>query len=152
MEIRGVDRPASPCGEKWRDGPKHGTSDVLSHGFPNLLMVAGPQSVSGSTNFPRAIEGGVDWVTGLLEHARDRGCTRLEARSEAEREWVEEVVRAHERMLARRSKGWFTGYNSNVAGHEEGTIRYQAYFGGVPRYTAFVRESAANGYPGVDLS
>ncbi len=61
------------------------------------------------------------------------------------------VIRAHERLLLNRSKGWFTGYNSNVAGHQEGKIRYQAYFGGAPRYTKTVTEVAADGYRGIDL-
>jgi cation diffusion facilitator CzcD-associated flavoprotein CzcO len=149
IDIRGVDGQA--LRDKWRDSPSTYLG-VLSHGFPNLLMVAGPQSVSGSTNFPRAIETGVDWVTGLLQHALDRGCTRIEARPDAEREWVAEVERAHERMLFRRSKGWFTGYNSNVEGHQEGKIRYQAYFGGAPRYSTVIDRAAAEGYPGIDLS
>ena len=71
----------------------------------------------------------MNWVTGLLQHALDSGCTRIEARPDAEEAWVAEVQRFHERMLFRRSKGWFTGYNSNVEGHQEGTVRYQAYFG-----------------------
>ncbi len=149
IEIRGVD--GQTLADKWRDSPSTYLG-VLTHGFPNMFMVAGPQSVSGSTNFPRAIETGVDWLTALLEHAIDRGCTRIEARLEAEEEWVEEVVRAHERLLLRNSKGWFTGYNSNVAGHREGTVRYQAYFGGAPQYAAKVDEVAAGGYVGIDLS
>ena len=149
IEIRGVDDRA--LGDKWRDGPSTYLG-VLSKGFPNLFMVAGPQSVSGSTNFPRAIETGVDWVTGLLEHVLDEGHTRVEATEEAEAEWVAEVVRAHERMLFRRSKGWFTGYNANVAGHEEGKVRYQAYFGGAPRYTEKIDQVTASGYDTIDLS
>ena len=149
IDIRGVDGQA--LRDKWSDGPST-FYGVLSHGFPNLFMVAGPQSVSGSTNFPRAIEGGVDWVTGLLQHALDTGATRVEAEADAEEEWVREVVKAHERMLFRRSKGWFTGYNSNVAGHQEGKIRYQAYFGGAPKYNAMVAQVAADGYRGVDMS
>lgn len=149
IEISGVG--GGTLADKWRDSPST-YFGVLSHGFPNMFMVAGPQSVAGSTNFPRAIETGVDWVTGLLQHAIDNGCTRVDARPEAEQEWVEQVVQAHERMLFRRSKGWFTGYNSNVEGHHEGKIRYQAYFGGAPRYTAMVGEAAAGGYSGVDLS
>ncbi len=136
--------------ENWRDSAITYLG-VFSHGFPNLLMVAGPQSVSGSTNFPRAIETGVDWVTDLLRHALESGHTRLEASQEAEAEWVEEVVRAHERMLFRRSKGWFTGYNANVDGHQEGKIRYQAYFGGVPRYVQTIDQVAAGGYAQIDL-
>ncbi len=148
IEIRGVD--GETLGDKWQDGPSSYLG-VLTNGFPNLFMVAGPQSVSGSTNFPRAIETGVDWVTGLLTHVLDNGHTRVDARAEAEQEWVKEVVRAHERMLFRRSKGWFTGYNANVAGHEEGKIRYQAYFGGAPRYTEVIDQAVADGYRRIDL-
>jgi hypothetical protein len=124
---------------------------VATVGFPNLLMVAGPQSVSGSTNFPRAIETGVDWITDLLIHAGEHDITRIEATPEGEEAWVAEVQRAHERMLLRHSKGWFTGYNSNVDGHEEGVIRYQAYFGGSPRYQQRLAEAVTAGYPGFDL-
>jgi hypothetical protein len=54
-------------------------------------------------------------------------------------------------MLARRSQGWFTGYNSNVAGHEAGTVRYQAYFGGGPRYNAILEQTAADGYREIEF-
>ncbi|MFV0260018.1 MAG: flavin-containing monooxygenase [Acidimicrobiales bacterium] len=148
IDIRGVD--GGTLADKWRDSPSTYLG-VLSHGFPNLLMVAGPQSVSGSTNFPRAIETGVDWVTDLLRHAEANGITRIEAEVDGEQAWVEEVTRAHERMLFRRSKGWFTGYNSNVAGHQEGHVRYQAYFGGAPRYATLAAEEADAGYPHLDL-
>ena len=149
IDIRGTG--GRTLGQKWEDGPSTYLG-VLSAGFPNLFMVAGPQSVSGSTNFPRAIETGVDWVTDLLDHAMEQGHTRVEATAEAEQGWVDEVVRAHERMLFRRSKGWFTGYNANVAGHEEGTVRYQAYFGGAPRYTEVIDQVTADGYRGIELS
>ena len=149
VQIHGVD--GISLAEQWRDGPSTYIG-VLSHGFPNLLMVAGPQSVSGSTNFPRAIETGVDWVTDLVAYAFENGLSRVEAEPDAEQQWVAEVMRAHERMLFRRSKGWFTGYNSNVAGHEEGHVRYQAYFGGAPRYRTKVDEIAANSYQGIELA
>ena len=148
MEIRGVG--GVTLGEKWRDGPSTYLG-LLSHGFPNLLMVAGPQSVSGSTNFPRAIEGGVDWVTRFLEHVKEGGITRFEARADAEKDWVEEVVLRHEKLLARRSRGWFTGYNSNVAGHDQGQVRYVAYFGGAPKYSEIIRRTADEGYPELEL-
>jgi len=148
MEIRGAGGVA--LADKWRDGPST-YFGLMSHGFPNLLMVAGPQSVSGSTNFPRAIEGGVDWVTRFLEHLKKNEVTRFEAQAEAEKEWGEQVIRAHERLLARRSRGWFTGYNSNVEGHGEGSVRYIAYFGGGPKYAELITRAADEGYPGVEL-
>jgi len=148
IKITGVD--GLTLEENWRDDPST-YMGVLSHGFPNMLMVAGPQSVSGSTNFPRAIEGGVDWITGLLEHAMANGHSRLEAEPEAEAEWLEEVIKFQDRLLIRNSKGWFTGYNSNVKGHHEGRIRHQAYFGGAPRYARKVAEIADAGYPGISF-
>ena len=149
IDIRGVG--GHTLRDKWRDGPSTYLG-VLTHGFPNLLMVAGPQSASGSTNFPRAIATGVDWVTALLQHAIDSGCTRIEAQAGAEQEWVAEVERIQKRMLLRGSRGWFTGYNSNVEGHAEGKVRYQAYFGGAPRYRATMDRAAAEGYPAIDMS
>jgi len=148
MDIRGVG--GMTLRDKWHNGPVTYLG-LLAHGFPNLLMVAGPQSVSGSTNFPRAIEGGVEWVTNLLDHARQNGITRFEAQADAESAWGEEVRASYERLLLRRSKGWFTGYNSNVAGHEAGTVRYQAYFGGGPRYRATLEAAVSENYPQIDM-
>ncbi|HEY5645491.1 MAG TPA: cyclohexanone monooxygenase, partial [Pseudomonadales bacterium] len=148
LDIRGVG--GETLRDKWAHGPVTYLG-LMSHGFPNLLMVAGPQSVSGSTNFPRAIEGAVEWVTRLLDHVRDNGVTRFEASADAEQPWGEEVRRSYERLLLRRSKGWFTGYNSNVAGHEAGTVRYLAYFGGGPRYRATLEQAIAEGYPRIDM-
>ena len=148
IDIRGVD--GRSLGDKWADGPitYHG---LMVSGFPNLMMVAGPQSVSGSTNFPRAIEGGVEWITDLLAHARDGGVDRIDAEPEAELEWLETVKRAQDRILLRGSRSWFTGYNANVAGRD-GNPRYQAYFGGAPRYAAKLAELSEQGYPGLTLS
>ena len=137
--------------DRWRHSPSTFVG-VLSHGFPNVIMVAGPQSVSGSTNFPRAIEGSVDVMAELLRQAYANGHTRIEAEAEAEADWVDEVKKYQERLLIRDSKGWFTGYNSNVAGHQEGTIRYQAYFGGAPRYNRRVDSLVAEGFPGVTFA
>lgn len=147
IDIRGVD--GATLRERWADGPSTYVG-VLTRGFPNLLMVAGPQSVSGSTNFPRAIETGVDWITDLISYVREHHVTRVEALADAEAEWVAEVVRAHERLLMRKSRGWFTGYNSNVAGHTD-TVRYQAYFGGAPAYRERIDAEATAGYPSLDL-
>src|SRR6202012_946693 len=45
-----------------------------------------------------------------------------------------------------------TGYNSNVPGHEQGTIRYLVYNGGAPKYGNAINAVAASGYEGVVLS
>ncbi|MEM9516165.1 MAG: cyclohexanone monooxygenase, partial [Actinomycetota bacterium] len=146
IDITGVD--GRSLADAWSDGPRT-YYGLMAHGFPNLLMVAGPQSVSGSTNFPRAIEGGVDWITNFVAFVRERGITRFEATAAAEQEWIDEVVARQDRLLIRRSQGWYTGYNRNVDGHGEGTARYMAYWGGAPRYHSMIEQLAADEYPGL---
>ena len=52
----------------------------------------------------------------------------------------------------RKAKGWFTGYNSNVDGHEHGKTRYFVYNGGTPKYVATISEVAETGYAGLHLT
>ncbi len=134
--------------DKWRDAPATYLG-ALVHGFPNLVMVAGPQSGSASTNFPRGIEVGVNWATDLLEFMWENGLHRFEATAEAENTWTDHVAEMYKIMLMRNAKGWFTGYNSNVEGHEEGTVRHVVYNGGAPKFLAKITEVAHNDYEGV---
>ncbi len=136
---------------KWRNAPSTFLG-MMTHGFPNLLMPTGPQSASASTNFPRGIENGVDWCMGLLQYIWDHGYTRAEPTREAESRWTAHVVKMYEIMLMRKAKSWFTGYNSNVAGHEEGTIRYFVYNAGTPKYVSIINDVAAKGYEGLVLT
>ena len=80
-----------------------------------------------------------------------RGDTRFEATAEAEARWTAHVVSMYSMMLMRKAKGWFTGYNSNVAGHEEGKVRYFVYNGGAPKYVERITSVAEKGYEGVVL-
>jgi hypothetical protein len=144
MDIRGVG--GQTLRDKWHDGPITLFGMMVS-GFPNFITVAGPQSGSASTNFPRSIEVAVDWVMGLLDYAWQRGYTRMEARPAAEERWTSHVAKMYQTMLMRKAKGWFTGYNSNVEGHEAGRIRHFVYNGGAPKYRATLLQAAENGYP-----
>src|SRR6266851_3557050 len=125
---------------------------MMIHGFPNMLMPSGPQSGSASTNYPRGIETGVNWCTDLLEYMSANGYTRAEATEAAEKRWTNHVTNMYAMMLMRKAKSWFTGYNSNVPGHEQGTIRYLVYNGGAPKYVNTINAVAAKGYEGVVLS
>ena len=131
--------------DKWKQAPSTFLG-MLVHGFPNLLMPTGPQSASASTNFPRGIENGVNWCTQLLQYMWDRGLTRADATLEAQQRWTAHVAKMYEIMLMRKAKGWFTGYNSNVPGHEEGTVRYFVYNGGTPKFLGIINGVAAGGY------
>ncbi len=137
--------------DKWAEGPVTYLG-VFVHDFPNLVMVAGPQSGSASTNFPRGIEDEVNWITDMFEYVGENGITRMEATPEAEQEWTAHVTQMYSSMLMRKAKSWFTGYNSNVEGHEQGKIRYFVYNGGSPKFVSRLTQVADNGYQGVELT
>jgi cation diffusion facilitator CzcD-associated flavoprotein CzcO len=137
--------------DKWKDGPSTFLG-MLIHGFPNFLMPAGPQSGSASTNYPRGIETGVNWCTDFLEYVWEHGYIRAEPTPEAEERWTAHVTKMYSMMLMRKAKSWFTGYNSNVPGHEHGKVRYFVYNGGSPKYVSRINEVAASGYEGIVLS
>ena len=134
--------------DKWKESPSTFLG-MLIHGFPNLFMPAGPQSGSASTNYPRGIETGVNWCTDLLEYIWEHDYIRAEPTLAAEQRWTDHVVKMYSMMLMRKAKSWFTGYNSNVPGHEHGKIRYFVYNGGAPKYVASINDVAAKGYEGV---
>ena len=134
--------------DKWKEGPST-LLGMLVHGFPNLLMPTGPQSGSASTNFPRGIETGVNWCTDLLEHMWDRGYTSANPTLAAQERWSAHVTKMYAIMLMRKAKSWFTGYNSNIPGHEHGKVRYFVYNGGTPKYVAAINDIVAKGYEGI---
>jgi len=149
IDIQGIN--AEKLRDKWRDGPSTFLG-MFINGFPNLLMPSGPQSGSASTNYPRGIETGVNWCTDFLEYLQSHGYQRFNATPEAEARWTEHVTQMYSTMLMRKAKSWFTGYNSNVEGHEHGKVRYFVYNGGTPKYVAAINDVAANGYDGLVLS
>ena len=149
VDIRGLE--GAKLKDKWFEGPSTYLG-MMVHGFPNFLMPSGPQSGSASTNYPRGIENGVDWCTRFLEYIKENGFSRIEATEAAEERWTEHVTKMYSTMLMRKAKGWFTGYNSNVEGHEEGRTRYFVYNGGTPKYVKTINEVADNNYQGVTLT
>src|SRR5579884_281243 len=139
IDIRGVDGVSLK--EKWRDGPQTFLG-ILVDDFPNMPMVMGPHA--GLGNFPRAAEYSVDWVTGLIRFARDRGLTRIEATAAGVAQWTDHVIAASEGLLFTEVDSWMTGVNRNVEGKE--TRRIMRYSGGHPAFRARCEAVAAEGY------
>jgi len=135
--------------EAWADGPDTYLG-LFAHGFPNLVMLTGPQSASASTNFGRGIEYSVDWATALYRHMAEHGYRRVEATEEAVAGWVAEVVELYSMLLLRKARSWFTGYNENLEGRD--TMRYMIYNGGAPRYRKTLDAVAADGYRGLTFA
>lgn len=146
--IEFVGRGGRRLRDKWADGPTTYLGLQVA-GFPNLLMLAGPHSASAATNFPRAIEDGMNWVVGLIEYIQQNGYTYVEAQSDAETVWTERIKNLYQRQLIRKAKSWFTGYNPNIEGHDR--VRYMIYAGGAPRYRADLAKVQENSYGGFDF-
>jgi cation diffusion facilitator CzcD-associated flavoprotein CzcO len=138
--------------DKWADGPITYLG-MQVNGFPNMSILAGPQSGSSATNFPRGIEVCVDWSTTLLGYMREHGYTRMEATQEAEERWGKQIETLYNAVLMRKAKSWFTGYNSNIDGRDyDSKPRYLVYNGGAPRYLRQITEVAKGDYTGLVIT
>ena len=144
IDIQGVG--GVPLRDKWHAGPVTYLGATV-RSFPNFLMLVGPQTAA--SNFPRGAELSVDWVTPLLEYMWSQGYQRFDVDETAEAEWFQHVKDMYQGMLLRNAKSWFTGYNSNIEGHEHGKMRYNIYNGGGPRYARMLEEAAENDYKGM---
>ena len=147
MTITGVD--GKKLSDVWSDGPKT-VLGVMVPGFPNLITVAGPQSGSVATNFPRGIEPAVEWCTEFLSFMKANGITRVEPKTESAQHWEEEVRYQATRILFAKQKSWFTGYNSNI--DREFIPRYLMYVGGQPRYRNWLKEEKESNYSSFELA
>lgn len=137
--------------DKWKDGPNTFLG-MLVDDFPNMVLIAGPQSGSASINFPRSIELSVDWATRFLQHVWENGYRTFEATPEAVAEWAAHVEKMYSLVLMRKAKSWFTGYNSNVEGRDHSKPRYLVYNGGQPKFRQKVMDCEAENYRGVAFS
>src|SRR5215472_2076710 len=139
IEIRGSDGVLLK--DKWRDGPQTYLG-VLVEGFPNMLMVMGPHAALG--NFTRAAEYSVEWVTGSIRFATERGLTRIEATAAGVADWTDHVLALGQGQLMNEIGSWMTGVNRNVEGKQR--PRIMRYSGGHPAYREHCDTVAADRY------
>ncbi|MBV9824954.1 MAG: NAD(P)/FAD-dependent oxidoreductase [Alphaproteobacteria bacterium] len=144
IDIRGVD--GVRLKDLWQDGPQTYLG-VLVEGFPNMLMVMGPHA--GLGNFTRTAEYSVEWVTGLIQFATERGVTRVEATSAGVAEWTDHVMALGQGQLMNEISSWMTGVNRNVEGKQR--PRIMRYSGGHPAYREHCDAVAASGYRALAL-
>ncbi|MCC8965454.1 NAD(P)/FAD-dependent oxidoreductase [Bradyrhizobium sp. Pear76] len=127
--------------EKWTHGPETYLG-LMVDGFPNMMMLMGPHTALG--NIPRSIEYSVDWVTGLLHFARDKGLTFLDATPEGTAGWTDHVKALGVGLLSNEVDSWMTGINRNVEGKQTRIVA--RYSGSAPAYRERCDAVAANGY------
>ncbi|QIG98373.1 MULTISPECIES: flavin-containing monooxygenase [unclassified Bradyrhizobium] len=127
--------------EKWTHGPETYLG-LMVDGFPNMMMLMGPHTALG--NIPRSIEYSVDWVTGLLRFARDKGLTFLDATPEGTAGWTDHVKTLGTGLLSNEVDSWMTGINRNVEGKQTRIVA--RYSGSAPAYRERCDAVAAQGY------
>ena len=145
IDLRGVD--GMRLKDKWNSGPKTFLG-VMVDGFPNMTMLMGPHTALG--NIPRSIEYNVDWVTGLIAHARQANLTRLEATASGVASWTDHVKTLGVGLLSNEVNSWMTGINSNVEGKQTRIVA--RYSGSAPAYRARCDEVAAKRYDELRLA
>lgn len=139
IDIRGVD--GLRLKDVWANGPQTYLG-ILVNGFPNMLMAMGPHA--GLGNYTRTAEYSVEWVTGVIRYAKERGLTRIEATAAGVSEWTDNVMALGQGLLANEIGSWMTGVNRNVEGKQ--APRIMRYSGGHPAYREHCDAVAAAGY------
>jgi cation diffusion facilitator CzcD-associated flavoprotein CzcO len=144
IDIRGTQ--GETLKEKWARGVRAHLGMAVA-GFPNLLFVYGPQSPNAFCNGPTCAEVQGDWIARLLDHLRQRNCTRIEATVPAEEAWRAQVLALADNTLFPRADSWYFG--ANIPGKRREML---IFAGGLPAYIAKCRESAERGYDGFAIS
>lgn len=135
--------------DKWQDNPQSYLG-LQIRGFPNMFTLAGPQSASVGSNFPPAIQAVVEWTCDLISYMQTNNYASCEPTAQAELDWLEQVKEGYDRTLLGTAKSWFTGYNTNVDGHDK--MRYLVLFTPAPKFREQLGEIASEGYRGMEMS
>jgi len=143
VDIRGSGGAA--LRDKWSAGPLNYLSFGTA-GFPNLFLLAGPGSPGVLANVVMVLEQHVEWLAGLLQHAAERGATRIEVQPEAEAEWVAHANEVAGRTLLMQANSWYLG--ANVPGKPR---VFMPYAGGIAAFRQRCLDTAAAGYRGFSI-
>ncbi len=139
VDITGVD--GRSLKDAWSDGAWTNLG-IMVPGFPNLFMVAGPQSAY--VNLPVAIEMGARWIGAAVGRARELGVTRIETTPESADRWTQITVSVVEQVpmfaAGEQLGSWLLG--ANVAGKPR---RPQFFLGGSPAYQEALDAAATDG-------
>jgi cation diffusion facilitator CzcD-associated flavoprotein CzcO len=140
IDIRG--RGGALLREKWAEGPRTYLG-LMSHGYPNLFTITGPQSPSVLSNMPVSIEQHVDYVGRIIADLRDRGAGVIEPTAAAEDGWCtynQEIAHA---TLFPTADTWYMG--ANIPGKPRVFMPNLDFVG---PYRAKCDQIAANGWEG----
>tara|TARA_B100000676_G_scaffold302119_1_gene350515 strand:+ start:1233 stop:2882 length:1650 start_codon:yes stop_codon:yes gene_type:complete len=140
IDIRGVE--GRSLRKEWEDGP-HTYLGLGMAGYPNLFPVTGPQSPSVLTNMMSAIEQHIEWISDCLAYMTDKGLDRIEARTDAQQDWVRHNKEVGDTTLYPLANSWYVG--TNIPGKPR---VFLPYVGGFGEYRKICDDVAADDYRG----
>jgi cyclohexanone monooxygenase len=140
-----VDTAGTPLRDRWTTRVDTHLGVAIS-GFPNLLMLYGPQSSTAFCNGPTCAELQGDWVVALLEHLRRHGHTRVESTDEAGDAWSAHLDDVAAATLFPLADSWYMG--ANVPGKTRQLLNHPMS----DLYLARLAACAAAGYDGFVMS
>jgi cyclohexanone monooxygenase len=139
-------RNGQTLNHKWAEGPRTYLG-LMSAGFPNLFIITGPGSPSVLSNMMVSIEQHVDWIADCIGYMRDRNLVSMEAKKDAEDNWVAHVNEVAHGTLYPQANSWYMG--ANIPGKPR---IFMPYIGGVGAYRQICNDVAAKGYEGFAMT
>jgi len=128
--------------DDWENGPRTYLG-LMTHGFPNLFMITGPQSPSVLSNMIVSIEQHVEWISDAIESLRAAGHDVIEPTPLAQDAWIKHNDDFGNITLFPLANSWYMG--ANVDGKAR---TFLPYVGGVDRYRQACIDAVDNGYLG----
>lgn len=142
MDIRG--RNGITLQEKWDDGHDFKTYlGITLEKFPNMFMVAGPQSPATFVNGPSLSEFTGDWIYDCIRFVTENNIETIEPKPEEEVRWTEHLEALASQSIFSKVDSWYN------AGNIDGKPRnFLTYLGGFIEYQRRCHEGAENDYQG----
>ncbi|MGH8598008.1 MAG: flavin-containing monooxygenase, partial [Gammaproteobacteria bacterium] len=142
IDIRG--KGQQKLKDKWSAGPRTYLG-LTCAGFPNFFTISGPGSPSVLTNMVTSIEQHVEFIGDCLDYMRRRNLREIEAKIDAEDNWVTHVNEVAAATLFNSCSSWYLG--ANVPGKPRIFMPYV----GFPPYVEKCNAVVADGYAGFEL-
>jgi cation diffusion facilitator CzcD-associated flavoprotein CzcO len=146
-DVTGTDRTL--LSDYWKGGMRsvHG---MHVHGFPNMFIVGHTQG-GFTANYPHLLDEASLHVTHIIRAALDGGVRELEARSEAEDEWLQTLA-DNARNVRSFQEQCTPGYYNNEGRPAEGGFIVNSYGKGPMAFFKLLAEwREAATYPGFDV-
>ena len=116
------------------------------NGFPNFLMIYGPQAPTSLTNGPPFIELQCEYALDVLLKQRGENLATVESSKAAEEAWADHNTAVADMTLCMETDSWWNG--GNVPGKKK---EFLIYIGGIPKWHQSCKD-ALDGWSGYDTT